>query len=230
MDSVQSRHQHRREGQIRIGCRIWGPILNTFGFGILAVGGNANGRAAIAAGVGQIHWRFIARHEPFVAVGGGIANGAEGPRMFEHASDVIERHLRQPGIFIARKERFAFFPEALVGVHPAAIVSKERLGHEGGRFAMPFGHVFNHILIDQHRISAFDQGVKAIVNLRLAGCGYFMVLALDLDSQLFHEQAHLGADVLLGVRRGHWKIAFLMPNFVTEVGHLIPAGVPDRFL
>ena len=57
-----------------------------------------------------------------------------------------------------------------------------------------------------------------------------MVLAFDLDAQLFHHQAHLGADVLLRCRRGHREITFLVADLVAQVGHLVPAGVPDGFL
>ena len=56
------------------------------------------------------------------------------------------------------------------------------------------------------------------------------MLALDAHPQLFHDQAHLGADVLLRVGRRHREIAFLVPDLVAQVGHLVPARVPNRFL
>src|SRR6266487_7108627 len=71
---------------------------------------------------------------------------------------------------------------------------------------------------------------QAEIDFRLPGRGPFVVLALDLDAQLFHHQAHLGADVLLGVQRRHGKIAFLVPDFVAQIGHLVPPGVPNPFL
>ena len=56
--------------------------------------------------------------------------------MLQQAAGVVERHLGQPGILVARKQRLALLPERLVGVHPRAIVAKERLGHEAGRLAV----------------------------------------------------------------------------------------------
>jgi hypothetical protein len=54
-----------------------------------------------------------------------------------------------------------------------------------------------------------------------------VVLALNLKAQLLHGQHHLGADVLLLVQRRHREVAFLVAELVAQVGHLVPAGVPD---
>jgi len=94
---------------------------------------------AVARAVGQVDRRFIAGHEALVAVRGGIADGAQGLGVFQESSDIVEGHLRQTRVLVAGKEGLALFPEALVSVHAAAIVSEEGLGHEGDGFAMFFG-------------------------------------------------------------------------------------------
>ena len=57
-----------------------------------------------------------------------------------------------------------------------------------------------------------------------------MVLALDLEAELFHGQGHFAADVLLGVGGRNREVTFLEADFVAEVRVLIAAGVPDGFL
>jgi hypothetical protein len=94
-------------------------------------------------------------------------------------------------------KRLALLPERLVGVHPAAVVPKQRLGHETGRLAVLPRHVLDHILEHHHGIGRLDQRVEPVVDLRLPGRGHFVVLPLDVHAQLLHHQAHLGADVLL---------------------------------
>src|ERR1039458_3453604 len=74
------------------------------------------------------------------------------------------------------------------------------------------------------------QGVEAKINLGLAAGGHFMVLALDLDAQFLHDQAHLGADVLLGVVGGDGEITLLVADFIAQVGGFVPAAVPDGLL
>ena len=56
------------------------------------------------------------------------------------------------------------------------------------------------------------------------------MLALDLYAQLFHHQAHFRAEVLLGVDRRHREVAFLVADFIAQVRHLVPAGIPIGFL
>ena len=94
---------------------------------------------------------------------------------------------------------------------------------------MALGHVFNHVLIKHHRIGGLNQGVEAVIDFRLACRCYFVMLALNPDSQFFHDQAHLGSNVLLRIGRSDRKITFLMPNLVSQVGHFVAARVPNRF-
>ena len=117
-----------------------------------------------------------------------------------------------------------------MGVHPAAVIAKERLGHEARRLAVLTRHVLDHILVNHHGISRLDQGFKAVVNLRLTRRGHLMMLPLDGHAQLFHHQAHLGPDVLLCIGRRDGEIPFLVPDLVSGVGHFLFAAIPDPFL
>ena len=85
----------------------------------------------------------------------------------------------RPAYSVSGKEGLAFLPEALVGVHAAAVVAEERLGHERGGLAVSLGDVLDDVAIDHHLIGRLDQRLEAVVNFRLAGGGDFMVLLLD---------------------------------------------------
>ena len=52
--------------------------------------------------------------------------------------------------------------------------------------------------LNQHQlVGHLHQRVEADVDLRLAGGGHLVVLALDLDAHRVHHQGHFGADVVL---------------------------------
>ena len=108
-----------------------------------------------------------------------------------------------------------------------AVVAEERLGHEAGGLAVFPGDVLDDVFVNHHPIGGGDEGAEAVINFGLAGRGDFMVLALHFDAEFFHHQAHLGADVLLGVGRRDREVTFLVANFVAEVGHFVAAGVPN---
>ena len=111
LDAIESGHEHRRKRQVWIGRRVRRAVLDAFGLGILAIGRNTNGRRAIARAVGQVHRRLEARHQPLVGISGGTAEGAQGVRMLQKAADIIQGHLAQAGVFIAREQRLALLPE-----------------------------------------------------------------------------------------------------------------------
>jgi len=65
--------------------------------------------------------------------------------------------------------------------------------------------------------------------------GAVVMLPFDANPQLFHQENHFRPDVLLGVGRGDRKIAFLVPDLVSEVARIRPAafilgGIPDRLV
>ena len=117
-----------------------------------------------------------------------------------------------------------------MGVHARAVVAEKGLGHQADGLAVAAGHVLDDILVKHHVVGRLDQRVKPKINFGLAAGRHLMVLALDLDAQFLHHQAHLGADVLLGVVGGDRKITLLVADFVAQVGGFVPPAVPDRLL
>ena len=84
----------------------------------------------------QVHRRFVAGHQALVGVGRRIADGAKRLGVFQNAADVVERHLRKAGVFLASEERLAFFPQRLVRVHAEPLSPKSGLGMNVTRLAV----------------------------------------------------------------------------------------------
>ena len=63
----------RGEGEVRIAARVGAAELDPLRLRAGAVHRNAAGGRAIALRVGQVHRRFVARHQPLVAVGRRVA-------------------------------------------------------------------------------------------------------------------------------------------------------------
>ena len=138
--------------------------------------------------------------------------------MLEDAPDVVERHVAQAGVAIAREERLSVLPERLVGVHPGAVVAKEGLRHEGRRLAVLVGDVPHDVLVQVHLVGGPQEGVEDDVDLGLPGGGDLVVLALDRYPQRNHREDHLVADVDQLVGRGHREVALLVADLVAQVG------------
>src|SRR5208283_538127 len=88
LNAVQSGQEQRGESNVRVRRRIRRTIFEALGLGIVAVGRDANGGAAVARAVSEVDRRFKAGHKPFVTVGRGTTEGAQGVRVFEQAADV----------------------------------------------------------------------------------------------------------------------------------------------
>ena len=69
--------------------------------------------------------------------------------------------------------------------------------------------------------------VEPHVDLGLAGGRHLVVVHLDVDADRLQRQHHLGADVLVAVRRRHREVAFLVARLVAEVRLLVLAAVPE---
>ena len=188
-----------------------------------------HGGAAIAPRVGQVHGRFVAGHQAFVAVGGGRDDGGKRARVLQQAADVVQRHLAEARVAIAGEERLAVIPQTLVAVHAAAVVAEERLGHEGHGLAVLVGHVADDVLVQHHVVGALDQGVEALIDLALAAGGDFVVVALDVEAALDHGLHHFAAQVLVVIGGRHREVAFLVARPVAQI-IFAAARVPAAFL
>src|SRR6185437_452427 len=87
-------------------------------------------RGTIACRVGQHHRRLEARHQPLVAVGGGVGERVDRLGVLEDAADVPQRGLAQAAVQVAGEQVLAVLRQRLVHVHAAAVVADQRLGHK----------------------------------------------------------------------------------------------------
>ena len=229
LDAVQTRHQHGSERKVRIGCRVRRPELDALGFRVRGVHGNAARRRAVPPRVCQVYRRFIARHQPLVAVGGGSDDRRQRPRMLQQPADVVQSQLAEAGVAVAREQRLTAFPQALMHMHAAAVIRKQGLRHKRHRLAVLVGHVANHILVNHHVVGGFHQLVEALVDFRLAAGGHFVMVALDVQTAGNHGLHHLAAQILVVIGGRHREVPFLVPRPVSQVV-LPPAGVPAPFL
>ena len=114
-------------------------------------------------------------------------------------------------------------------MHAGAVILKQRLGHECDGVIVAIGHIFKHIFKPHELIRHLQQGFETHVDFGLSGGGHFMMLGLGLDPQIFQRQDHLGAQILKFIHGRNREITFLVARFVTQVGALVPAGVPVAF-
>ena len=113
-----------------------------------------------------------------------------------------------------------------MGVHPRAVVFKQRFGHEGNRMPMPVRHIFQDILEPHELIPHFQQGLKPHIDLGLTGCGHLMVMGLNIDAETLQGQNHFGSEILEFIHGGYREIPFLGSRFVSEIRALFSTGIP----
>ena len=148
--------------------------------------------------------------------------------MLQQSADVPQRHLAQTRIQIAREQRLAALPQALVRVHAAAVIAEQRLGHERHGLAVLIRHVADDVLVQHHVVGGLHQRVEALIDFALAAGGDFVMMALDVEAALDHGLHHLGAQILIMIGGRNREIAFLVARPVAEVV-LLAAGIPAAF-
>ena len=90
-----------------------------------------------------------------------MAEGVDGPGVLDDAADVEQGGLRQARVRVAVEYVGVALGDALVHVHAVAVVANQRLGHEGGRFAVGVGDVVHTVLVDLHFVGFAHQRVEA---------------------------------------------------------------------
>src|SRR5262249_57138331 len=105
---------------------------------------------AVADRIGEQHRRLETGHQPLVRVGRRIGEGVDRARVPEDARDVLQREVRQIGVFVAGEGRLAVLPDRLVAVHAGAVVAVYRLGHEGQALAVDLRDLLDALLVDLH--------------------------------------------------------------------------------
>ena len=116
--------------------------------------------------------------------------------MFQNPADEKQRGIGKPGVAVPSKEWFIAFPKRDVGVHAAAVIGKERLGHESNGFVVSLGHVADDVFVVLHVVGHFFQWRETNVDLRLAGGGDFVMLPLNRHARFFQLKTHFVANIL----------------------------------
>src|SRR2546423_4839929 len=178
LHAVESRHEHRREGDVRVARRVGRSELQTLE---LRVGGehrNAYGRGAVARRVCEVHGSLEAWDESLVAVSGRRGEGDDRGRVFQESADVPAREVGESGVTVAREQRLLAFPERLVAVHPRTVVAVDGLRHERGRLAVQVGDVSDDVLEDLQVVGGAEKRRVAEVDLALTGGCDLVVVTL----------------------------------------------------
>lgn len=226
-DAIEAGHEDGGEGEVGIGGRIGGAEFDASGGGAGAVGGDAADGGAVAGGVGEDDGCLESRDEAFVGIIGGIGEGAEGGGVFEDAADVVQAEVTEAGVAIAGHDGGIAFPEGGVDMHAGAVVAVEGLGHEGGGFAEAGGDIFDHVFVFAEAVAHGEEGIEAEVDFALAAGGDLMVLGFDHETDVLHGGDHFVPEVHKGIHGGDGEVAFLVGDFVAEVGHFPGSGIPD---
>ncbi|EAT07975.1 hypothetical protein SKA58_08424 [Sphingomonas sp. SKA58] len=228
LDTVEARHQQRGVAQIRVRHRVGEAELHALSLGARAIGNTAGGRT-VARRIGEQHRRFEARHQALVAVGGRVGEGIERLGMLDDAADEVEAGLAEARIAVAREQRLAAFPDRHMRVHAAAIVLRDRLGHEGRRLAIGLRHHLHDVLVDLHAVGGLDQRTERQAQLVLRG-GDFVVVLIAGQAHFQHGADHFGADVGARIDRRDGEITTLGARTVAQIAAFIfLAGVGRQF-
>src|SRR5438874_13738579 len=99
--------------------------------------------------------------------------------MPQKTADVPQRQLAKAGIVVSGEQRLTVSPQALVGMHPATVIAKERLWHKGDRLPVLIRNVAHHVLVDHHVVGRFHERVEFLVYFALAARAHFVMMALD---------------------------------------------------
>ena len=132
LDAVEAGHQLRREREVGVGRRVGHAELDALGLRGRARDRDAHAGRAVAGRVDQVDRRLVARHQPVVGVHRRVGERQQRRGVLEQATDVPAGDVGQPAVpALVVEQRLAVLPERLVGVHARAVVTEDRLGHEG---------------------------------------------------------------------------------------------------
>ena len=216
LDAVKTGHQHRREGEIRIGRRIREADFDAASLGTGHVR-NAQRSRTVASRVGKLHGSFKARHQTLVGVGGRVGEGVQGSSVLDDAADVIEGYFGKTGVTVAGKEVLILLPDGLVHVHTGTVVTEHGLGHEGSGLAIGGCHVPDRVLHDLQPVGALHKRGKTRADFTLTGSTHFVVVHFTGNPLLFKQRHHFGANVGERINRRNREVTALKRSAVAKV-------------
>ncbi len=148
--------------------------------------------------------------------------------MLEQAADVVAGRLADLAVALLVPEQVRLaLPEALVAVHARAVVTENRLGHEGHDLPMLARDVADDVLVIHEAVCQLGQRAEPHVDLGLTGRTDLVMMDLDRHADLFQGQDLLGAQILELVGRRAGEVTFLVPQLVAQVGALLTSRIPD---
>ena len=131
LDAVQAGGELHGEREIRIRRRVGHTV---FASGrVAALRRYPNKRRYVLRGPRHVHGGLVTRDEPFVGIHQRIGHGAVAAGVPQQPPDVPPPHLRQLDRPLRVEESVLPLGEQrLVRVHPRAVATEDRFGHEGG--------------------------------------------------------------------------------------------------
>src|SRR6266550_2986520 len=116
-----------------------------------------------------------------------------------------------------------------MAMHPAAVVTVKRFGHEGGPLALLLRNVANIVFEQLQVVGSTYQRRVTEIDFALTRCGNFMVVTFNLNSYLLELGCNLTAKILQGIERRQWYVALFVSNVISLVAvTVLPVGIPDR--
>src|SRR5207244_4424229 len=179
LDPVETRHQHRREREVRVRARVGTAELDPLRLRRLGVHRDADARRAVALRVDEVDRRLVTRHEPAVRIRRRRAEREQRRCVQQDAADVRAREGAQSGVArLVAEEGRALHPERLVAMHARPVVAEDRLRHERRRLAVPACDVLDHVLVGHHLVGHPGQRLEAQVDLALTAGRDLVVVEL----------------------------------------------------
>jgi hypothetical protein len=132
--------------------------------------------------------------------------------MLQQAADVPAGRIGQQRVaLLVVEEVRAVLPEALVGMHPRAVVAIDRLRHERHDLACCVRDLLHEVLVAEDLVGRLDERPVADIDLGLTRAADLVMLDLDVDPGRLERKHHLAAQVLERVHRRDREVALLRP-------------------
>src|SRR5215210_1453943 len=214
LDTLEARVQQRREAQVDVRRGVRAPELGAGGL-LLArvVERNPYQRRAVAPAPGDVDRGFVAGDQPLVGVHELGEDDADLPRVPELARDELLRRVGEVVLVVRVEEGVAIArEEALMGVHPRAVLVYDRLGHERGVDPVLGGYLLDDRLVGHHLVGHLQGAVEAQVYLVLADAD-LVVRVLYVDAELLQRHDRLAPQAGRRIQRRQVEVAAVVQGF-----------------
>ena len=210
-DALQTCCKNHRVGQVRVRRRVQAAVLDAGGLHLVRlVQGHTHEGGAVVVAPGDVGGCLAAAPEALVGVDELVGDRGEFGGVLEHTGNEVACGLGQLVFGTGFEERVGVaFEEGEVGVHAAAGVLGEGLGHEGCIHAERVGDFLDDGA-EGHDVIGGLQGIGvAQVDFILAGAG-FVVAEFDGDTDFFEHGHCLAAEVLHDAAGGVVEVGFVV--------------------